>query len=77
MLTLSADLDAYLQAARRGDLLGALAAVPKVQADATALQSFDSPGLQSYEQTLLRPYEDRFDLGVRAAGFTPATTAWA
>jgi hypothetical protein len=75
MLTLSSDVDAFLQAARRGDLLVALVTVPKVQADATALRTFDSPGLQAYEQTLLRPYQVRFDSGARAAGFTPATTA--
>lgn len=46
---------------------------PKIQADAAALQSFDTQDLNSYDRTLLKPYEDRFDSGVRAAGFTPNT----
>jgi len=70
MQTLSADLNAFLKAAQRGDRSTALALEKKVEADATALESFDSKALDSYEQTLLQPYEDRFDSGVRAAGFT-------
>jgi hypothetical protein len=73
MQTLSSDLNAFLKAAQRGDRGTALALEPKVESDSTALQSFDSQGLDSYERTLLQPYEDRFDSGVRAAGFTPQT----
>jgi len=73
MQTLSTDLNAFLRAAQRGDRGTALTLEPKVEADSTALESFDSQGLGSYEQTLLQPYEDRFDAGVRAAGFTPQT----
>lgn len=71
--TLSTDLNAFLRAAQRGDRNTALGIEPKVEADSTALQSFDSQGLDSYERTLLQPYEDRFDSGVRAAGFVPET----
>jgi hypothetical protein len=73
MQTLAADLDAFLRAAQSGNLVAALALAPRVQADSTALQSFDSQGLDTFEQTLLQPYKDRFDSGVRAAGFTPVT----
>jgi hypothetical protein len=73
MQTLSTDLDAFLQAAQRGDSRRAQALEPKVEADATAAEAFDSQGFTSYEQTLLQPYIDRFDSGVRAAGFTPQT----
>jgi hypothetical protein len=74
MQTLSTDLDAFLQATQRRDRSRVLALQPKVDADANALANFDSTGLVSYEQTLLQPYQDRFDSGVRAAGFTPTTT---
>jgi hypothetical protein len=73
MQTLSTDLASFLRAAQRGDRSTALSLEPKVEADSTALQSFDSQGLDAYERTLLQPYEDRFDSGVRAAGFTPET----
>jgi hypothetical protein len=71
MQKLSTDLNAFLQAAQRHDSRTVLALEPKVQTDITALESFDAAGLESYERTLLQPYEDRFDSGVRAAGFTP------
>src|SRR5215467_10164977 len=74
MQTLSTDLNAFLQAAQRQDSRTVLALEPKVVADLTALENFDAKGLESYEQTLLQPYEDRFDSGVRAAGFTPKLT---
>ncbi len=70
---LSTDFNGYLQAAQRGDLRAEQALALKIQADAAALESFDGQGLNSYERTLLQPYEDRFDSGVRAAGFTPTT----
>jgi len=73
MQALSTDLNAFLKAAQRGDRSTALGLEPRVEADSTVLQSFDSQGLDSYEQTLLQPYEDRFDSGVRAAGFVPET----
>ena len=69
---LSTDLNGFLQAVQQGDPGGAHALDPRLQADAAALQTFDAPGLDAYERTLLQPYEDRFDAGVRAAGFTPA-----
>jgi len=72
--TLSTDLNAFLRAAQREDAATVLALVPKVEADSNALGSFDSQGMSSYEQTLLQPYLDRFDSGVRGAGFTPQGT---
>jgi len=74
MQTLSTDLNAFLQAAQRQDSRTVTALEPKVEGDITALETFDAKGLESYEQTLLQPYEDRFDSGVRAAGFTPKPT---
>jgi hypothetical protein len=71
--TLSTDLDAFLVAAQRRDAATVLALEPKVDADATALENFDTQGLDAYEKTLLQPYEDRYDAGVRAAGFTPVS----
>ncbi len=70
---LSTDYNGYLQAVQRGDLKGEQALAPRIQADATALQTFDGQGLNSFERTLLQPYENRFDSGVRAAGFKPVT----
>jgi hypothetical protein len=70
---LSTDVGALLQAERRLDLGTALALGSKVQADVAVVEAFDSQGLDSYEQTLLQPYLDRFDSGVRAAGFTTAS----
>lgn len=72
--TLSTDLNAFLVAAQRRDSARVLALEPKVTADANALENFDTQGLDAYEKTLLQPYEDRYDAGVRAAGFTPAAT---
>jgi hypothetical protein len=74
MQTLSTDLNAFLQAAQRQDSRTVLALEPKVVGDFSALETFDTKGMESYEQTLLQPYEDRFDSGVRAAGFTPKLT---
>jgi hypothetical protein len=73
MQTLSTDLNAFLRAAQRRDQRTVQALQPKVDADATALDNFDSVSLDAYERTLLQPYLDRFDSGVRAAGFTPKT----
>lgn len=70
---LSTDFNRFLQAVQRGDTRGAQALEPRIEADAAALVSFDAQGLNAYERTILQPYEDRFDKGVRAAGFTPAT----
>lgn len=69
--TLSTDLNAFLQAAQKRDQRSLASLQPKLEADANALSTFDTQGLDSYEQTLLQPYLDRFDSGVRAAGFTP------
>jgi len=71
--TLSTDLETLLQAARHLDLITVLTLQPKVQADGAVVEAFDSDGLESYERTLLQPYVDRFDSGVRAAGFVPRT----
>jgi hypothetical protein len=73
MQTLSTDLNAFLRAAQRRDRSTVLALQPKIDADARAIGSFDPAALDAYERTLLQPYHDRFDSGVRAAGFTPKT----
>ncbi len=67
----SMDFHGFLQAVQRGDPGAAQALEPRLEADAAAVETFDGPGLDAYERTLLQPYEDRFNSGVRAAGFTP------
>jgi hypothetical protein len=66
----STDMRTYLQAIQRRDSRGALAAQTRLDADTKALDSLDQTGVDAYERTLLQPYRDRYDSGVRAAGFT-------
>jgi hypothetical protein len=73
MQSLSTDLNGFVQADQRGDLDTMLNLEPKIENDANALQNFDSAGLDTYEQNLLQPYENQFNAGVRAAGFSPVT----
>jgi hypothetical protein len=73
MQTLSTDLHAFVQAYQRDDLDTLVSLQPKIDADTTALENFDSQGLDTYEQNLLQPYQDQFNAGFRAAGFSPAT----
>lgn len=69
--TLSTDLKALVQAVQRQDIGAVQAQQQRLDADGAALEGFDEQGFDSYERTVLQPYVDRFDSGVRAAGFTP------
>jgi hypothetical protein len=60
----------YLQAIQRRDRAGAATALSRLDADVNALDTVDQTGVDAYERTLLQPYRDRYDSGVRAAGFT-------
>jgi hypothetical protein len=68
--TTSADMKTYLQAIQRRDRAGAATALTRLDADVKALDTVDQTGVDAYERTLLQPYRDRYDSGVRAAGFT-------
>ncbi|HEY4028354.1 MAG TPA: hypothetical protein VGO86_18150, partial [Candidatus Dormibacteraeota bacterium] len=68
--TTSADMKSFLQAVQRRDQRAVLALQPKLDADTKALDSLGTSGVDTYERTLMQPYIDRYDSGMRAAGFT-------
>jgi hypothetical protein len=67
--TLVLDLKAILQAAQANDFDRLQSLQPKLDADAKALEAFDQKGFDDYETALAKPYRDRFEAGVRKAGF--------
>jgi uncharacterized protein YukE len=71
MQTTSSDMQAYLQAVQRRDRNALPGLEKRLTADTTAIQNFDEAGMVAYQRTLMQPYKDRYDSGVRAAGFTP------
>ena len=70
LLATSADLHEFLQAVQRNDRVAADSIQPLLDADASAVGSFDQADMAAYEQTLLQPYRDRYESGARAAGFS-------
>jgi hypothetical protein len=67
---LATDFEAFLQAVQRGDAAAEARLVTSLDDDARALQSFDTAAIDSYEQSLAQPYIDRYERGMKAAGFT-------
>lgn len=73
MQTTSTDLNAFLRAVQARDSGTIQALTPRLDADVAALDSLDITGLETYEQTLIQPYRDRYDAAVKAAGYTLKT----
>ncbi|MDQ6918617.1 MAG: hypothetical protein M3Z98_04570 [Candidatus Dormibacteraeota bacterium] len=68
--TIVADFKALLVAAQAQDSAAAQAALSKIQTDQTAFTGFDDKAFQAWEAALLKPYQDRYDKGLRGAGWT-------
>jgi len=67
--TTARDIQALLQAQQRKDTKAAAAVLPRLQADQKALEGYQSSAIDSYDQKLLQPYRDRYEAGLKAAGF--------
>ena len=72
LATLAADFKQVIQAAQGRDLRTIQALQPQIAAEASALGQFDQQGLDSYEASLFKPYQERYRRALRQAGFTLA-----
>jgi hypothetical protein len=70
LATLAADFKQLLQAAQAHNLRAAQNAQAKVTTDADAVANFDQKGFDAFQANLFKPYQDRYDQGLRQAGFT-------
>jgi hypothetical protein len=70
---LATDFQAFLQAVQSKDAATEQRLLTSLEDDAKALQGFDSASIESYEQSLAQPYIDRYERGMKAAGFTLIT----
>jgi hypothetical protein len=70
--TLAADFKRVIQAAQARDLRTIQALQPQLAAEANALGHYDQQGLDSYEASLFKPYQERYRRALRQAGFTLA-----
>jgi hypothetical protein len=70
--TLAADFKRVIQAAQARDLRTIQALQPQLAAEANALGHYDQQGLDAYEASLFKPYQERYRRALRQAGFTLA-----
>jgi hypothetical protein len=70
LLALAADFKQVIQAAQRKDLKTIQALQPQISAEANALGHYDQQGLDSYEASLFKPYQERYRQALKQAGFT-------
>ena len=68
--SLGDDLKRLLQAIQANDAATEQTLALKIEAEANALGSFDSSGMDTYEEALLKPYRDAYESGMKKAGFT-------
>lgn len=77
LATLIADEKAVLQATQAGDGNRVSVALAAYDTDSAALLRVDTDQINGEETTILQPYKDRYESGMKAAGFGQAFTTQA
>lgn len=74
LATLVADEKVLLQAAQAGDANGVDAALATYDTDSAAVVNVDTDQIDAEEAAILQPYRDRYESGMKAAGFNPVSS---